>query len=144
MWDDALPEVVHAPAPTSKGQGSLYLPWGVRSSGHGKTAAGPLNKSINSANGCLTCAAIVSVVAAGFSPGIGFLHSGFEKAFACDIVDFYKFEVSVPLAFRLHSEGRGDSDNIRRAVRDEIVKEGLLERMIEDSIACIDAGFPAK
>lgn len=102
----------------------------------------PLNQAISIANGHLTQIATVAIVAAGMSPAIGILHSGFNRAYSCDIADLYKFEVSVPLAFRKHAAGMTDvRREVRHAIRDEITKLGLIDKMIRDAVEVIDAGM---
>lgn len=114
------------------------VPWLGRTTGPG---ADPINKAISIANGLLTHAATVSVLAAGFSPAIGFLHAGFARAFSCDIADLHKFSVSVPLAFNLVSEERSTYSDIRRGMRDVIAKENLIDKMIAESAEAVNAGF---
>ena len=117
--------------------------WPGRKTGTGSWGAtDPLNQAISMANGHLLQVATVAVVAAGFSPAIGFLHSGFNRAFACDIADLHKFEVSVPLAFKMYAHGMKEPHKeVRHAVRDEVVRLGLIDRMIQNSIEVVDAGL---
>lgn len=118
--------------------------WTGRQTGNGGSwgTTDPLNQAVSMANGHLLQAATVAVVAAGMSPALGLLHSGFNRAYACDIADLYKFEVTVPLAFRLYAKGMVDPRReIRHAVRDELVRLGLIDKMIRDAIEVVDAGF---
>lgn len=101
-----------------------------------------LNQAISIANGHLIQAATIAVIAAGFSPSIGFLHSGFNRAYSCDIADLHKFSVSVPLAFKLFAKGMRDpKKEVRHAIRDIISEKRLLDVMITNSIDVVNAGF---
>lgn len=118
--------------------------WGGRRTGSGGdwVTTDSLNQAISVANGHLTQLATVAVVAAGMSPAIGILHSGFNRAYSCDVADLHKFEVTVPLAFRLHAAGMGDMRReVRHAVRDEVARLGLLDKMIRDAVEVVDAGL---
>ena len=41
------------------------------------------------------------MLAAGYAPAIGFLHTGKPQSFVYDIADLFKFETVVPVAFRV-------------------------------------------
>ena len=41
------------------------------------------------------------MLAAGYAPAIGFLHTGKPQCFVYDIADLFKFETVVPVAFRV-------------------------------------------
>jgi CRISPR-associated protein Cas1 len=114
------------------------VPWSGRTTGAGSD---DINRVISIANGIMTQAATVSVLAAGFSPAVGFLHTGFAKAFSCDIADLHKFQVSVPLAFQLCAAGKFDYADVRRGMRDLIVQQNLIDQMIRDAIEAVDAGI---
>lgn len=103
--------------------------------------ADALNQVISIASGYLTQIATVSVLAAGFSPAIGFSHTGFNRAFSCDIADLYKFEVAVPTAFDLYSKNKRDHNSVRQTMRDKITEMGLIDRMIQDAEDVVNAGL---
>ena len=80
------------------------------------------------------------ITSLGCSAGLGFIHTGHECSFAYDIADLYKAEITIPIAFEMAAAVEGDSreldeefaSDVRRRVRDEIVKMHLLERMVTD------------
>lgn len=108
------------------------------------TPTDPLNKMLNWSNGMVTQTATVAILAAGYSPAIGFVHQGFNRAFACDIADLYKFETSVPLSFRMFSQGRHSQKEVRQAIRDLISKKNIINDMILSTQEVIDAGSASK
>ena len=42
-----------------------------------------------------------AVLAAGYAPAIGFLHTGKALSFVYDVADVFKFETVVPVAFQI-------------------------------------------
>ena len=58
------------------------------------------------------------MLAAGYAPAIGFLHTGKPLSFVYDIADLFKFETVVPVAFRVPRAAAEASSSCRsRAVR---------------------------
>jgi len=94
------------------------------------------NRCLSSATACLHGLTEAAVLAAGYAPAIGFLHTGRPLSFVYDIADLYKFETVVPAAFEIAgraAKGRLDGpveSAVRRACRDAFRKTGLLERII--------------
>ncbi|MBE7540624.1 MAG: type I-E CRISPR-associated endonuclease Cas1 [Opitutaceae bacterium] len=59
------------------------------------------------------------ILAAGFSPAIGIIHSGDPRSLAFDLADTVKFKTVVPAAFRVFQESPLDTRNrVRRVCRD--------------------------
>ena len=56
---------------------------------------------ISAANACLYGVTEAAILVAGYSPAVGFLHTGRPLSFVYDVADVYKFEVSVPVAFEV-------------------------------------------
>ena len=93
----------------------------------------PVNMALSAAHACLYGLAHSVIVAIGCSPGLGFIHIGHERSFVYDIADLYKAELTIPVAFKVAAEGSEDIGSaVRRAVRDEIVKSDIIERMVRD------------
>jgi len=67
-------------------------------------AADPLNRALSVANSCLYGVCHAAILAAGYSPAIGFIHTGTMLSFVYDIADLYKTDLTVPLAFRVAAE----------------------------------------
>lgn len=91
------------------------------------------NKALTAANACLYAVTEAAVRTAGYDPTLGFLHRGSQTAFVQDIADLYKFQVSVPVAFRVAREGdKKVSDRVRRASRDAFRQHDLVDHIIKD------------
>ena len=108
-------------------------------------AADVPNQCLSAANACLYGLAEAAILAAGYAPQIGFLHSGNPRAFVFDIADLYKFETVVPQAFRIAAElqcggGEGSPESrVRHACRDAFRKSRLVDRIIPDIHALLAA-----
>jgi CRISPR-associated protein Cas1 len=99
----------------------------------------PANKCLSAATACLYGVTEAAILAAGYAPAIGFLHTGKPQSFVYDIADIVKFETVVPTAFQVaaRSPARPDRE-VRIACRDAFRKTKLLERLIpliEDVLA---------
>jgi CRISPR/Cas system-associated endonuclease Cas1 len=74
-----------------------------------------------------------AIVSAGFSPALGFIHTGKMLSFVYDVADLYKTEITVPVAFRAAAENAGQLERrVRITCRDRFVSTRLLERIIPD------------
>lgn len=97
------------------------------------------NRCLSSATACLYGVTEAAVLAAGYAPAIGFIHTGKPLSFVYDIADVYKFETVVPLAFRIAAKSPVNAEQqVRLACRDSFRETRLLERIIpgiEDILA---------
>lgn len=112
--------------------------WGVEWNGreydpNDFTASDLVNQALSAGHACLYGIAHTVICAMGCSPALGFVHVGHECSFVYDIADLYKAEVTIPIAFELASQEVDDiARAVRRRVRDEIVKQSILSRMVKD------------
>ncbi|WP_303287915.1 type I-E CRISPR-associated endonuclease Cas1e [Marinobacter sp. SS8-8] len=91
----------------------------------------PVNKCLSAATACLYGVTEAAILAAGYAPAIGFLHSGKPKSFVYDIADLVKFETVVPAAFKVASTSPAKPDQqVRIACRDAFRQTRLLKRLI--------------
>ncbi|MXZ34892.1 MAG: type I-E CRISPR-associated endonuclease Cas1 [Acidobacteria bacterium] len=94
------------------------------------------NRCLSSATACLHGLSEAAVLAAGYAPAIGFLHTGKPRSFVYDIADLWKLQTVVPEAFRVAGraqKGRLDMPlerAVRLACRDSFRKTGLLKQII--------------
>lgn len=95
------------------------------------------NRCLSAANACLYGITEAAVLAAGYAPAVGFLHTGKPLSFVYDIADLYKFETVVPEAFRvagLYAKGKLlGKDPVREtriACRDTFRKSHILSRLV--------------
>ena len=104
------------------------------------------NRCLSAATSCLYGVTEAAVLAAGYAPAIGFLHSGRPLAFVYDIADIFKFETVVPVAFRAARDAKPDSEGaVRRGCRDVFRRTRLLDRIIptiDDVLAAGGLGVP--
>ena len=103
--------------------------------------ADPINRALSCANSCLYGLCHAAIVAAGYSPAIGFVHSGKALSFVYDVADLYKTVTSIPAAFgTAHANPKDMEGTVRRAMRDMFFEERLLERILPD-LAFLFEGF---
>jgi len=99
------------------------------------------NRCLSSATSCLYGVTEAAVLAAGYAPAVGFIHTGKPLSFVYDVADIYKFETVVPLAFKIAAKNpHNPEQQVRLACRD-IFREGrLLERIIPGIEDILSAG----
>jgi CRISP-associated protein Cas1 len=95
--------------------------------------AEPINRALSAANSCLYGVVHAAIVAAGYSPALGFIHTGKMLSFVYDVADLYKAEISIPVAFRCTAAGETKLESrVRHICRDTIKEQRLLPRIIDD------------
>ena len=92
------------------------------------------NQVMTAANAALygiLCSAIHSM---GYSPHIGFIHSGSPLPFVYDMADLYKEALCIDLAFALTRDmaGRYNKATVSDAFRERVVDMDLLARLADD------------
>jgi CRISPR-associated protein Cas1 len=95
--------------------------------------ADPINRALSAANSCLYGLCHAAILSAGYSPALGFIHTGKQLSFVYDVADLYKTDLSFPVAFETV---RDDPPQLERAVR-IAMREAfrgcrLVERIIPD------------
>lgn len=106
------------------------------------------NRCLSQATTCLYGLTEAAILAAGYAPAIGFLHTGKPRSFAFDIADIYKFETVVPVAMKIAGRAqrgepravRDPSGEVRRGCRDSFRKTRLLTRIIPEIDQILAAG----
>jgi CRISPR-associated protein Cas1 len=99
------------------------------------------NRCLSAATACLYGVTEAAVLAAGYAPAIGFIHTGKPLSFVYDVADLYKFETVVPVAFRVAAKNHGNPEqSVRLACRDVFRETRLLERIIPDIETILAAG----
>lgn len=113
-------------------------------------AADVPNRCLSAATACLHGLSEAAVLAAGYAPAIGFLHSGKPRSFVYDIADLFKLDTVVPEAFRIagqHAKGKLDMSPdraVRLACRDAFRRSGLLANIIPKIEEVLRAGELSK
>ena len=105
-------------------------------------AASPVNRALSAANACLYGVCHAAIVTAGYSAGLGFIHTGKLLSFVYDVADLYKTEVTIPAAFRvIVNEREGVERKVRLECRQAFHDARLLERILPDIAEVLgDAG----
>lgn len=92
------------------------------------------NQVLTASNAALygiLCSAVHSL---GYSPHIGFIHSGSPLPFVYDLADLYKEELCIDLAFALTRDmaGRYDKHKVSNTFRQRVIDTDLLSNLAED------------
>lgn len=109
-----------------------------------------VNKALSCAAACLYGVSHAAIVAMGYSPGLGFIHTGKQLSFVYDIADLYRVELAIPIAFKAVADHAAEQTSgtppkqrldleqrVRHAMREAIVKGHLLERIPKDIAHCL-------
>lgn len=89
------------------------------------------NRCLSAATACLYGICEAAVLAAGYAPAIGFVHTGKPLSFVYDIADLFKFDTVVPVAFQVAAQNPFDPEReVRLACRDMFRETRLLKRII--------------
>ncbi len=104
------------------------------------------NQCISAATSCLYGITEAAILAAGYAPAIGFLHTGKPLSFVYDIADVLKFDTVVPVAFKVAAKHPQKPDQeVRRACRDQFRSQKTLKKlipMIEEILAAGEISPP--
>lgn len=99
------------------------------------------NRCLSAATSCLYGVSEAAVLAAGYAPAIGFIHTGKPLSFVYDVADVYKFDTVVPVAFRVASQkGANPEQQVRLACRDIFRESRLLARIVPGIEEMLAAG----
>jgi CRISPR-associated protein Cas1 len=99
------------------------------------------NQCISSATACLYGITEAAILAAGYAPAVGFIHTGKPLSFVYDIADIFKFDSVVPLAFKIAKTNPVHPDRaVRQACRDSFRENKILRRIIPTIEDVLSAG----
>jgi len=99
------------------------------------------NRCLSSATACLYGICEAAILAAGYAPAVGFIHTGKPLSFVYDIADIFKFDTVVPVAFKIAAkEPRNAEREVRIACRDIFRRTRLLHRIIPTINEILAAG----
>ncbi len=116
--------------------------WERRNYDHTSWGSGDIpNRCLSAATACIYGICEAAILAAGYAPAVGFIHTGKPQSFVYDIGDIFKFDTVVPVAFRI--AGRNPSNperEVRLACRDAFRQSGLLKRIIPTIEQILAAG----
>ena len=97
-----------------------------------------VNKYLTSLNRSLYSVVTSAIVSLGFSPSIGFIHTGHVQSFTFDIADLYKEKFIIPCAFNLAKRGFYDDHVMLREFRNMVLKESLMKNIVNDILSLFE------
>ncbi|MGV6859131.1 MAG: type I-E CRISPR-associated endonuclease Cas1e [bacterium] len=99
------------------------------------------NRCISAATACLYGISEAAILAAGYAPAVGFIHTGKPLSFVYDIADIYKFDTVVPEAFKIAASQPSNPDKaVRIACRDIFRETRILKKIIPGIEEVLSAG----
>lgn len=99
------------------------------------------NRCLSAATACLYGVTEAAILAAGYAPAVGFIHTGKPQSFVYDVADIFKFDTVVPVAFRIAATKPSEPERaVRIACRDSFRQARLLSRIIPTIEEVLAAG----
>lgn len=96
-------------------------------------AADAPNRALSAGNALLNALCHSAILAGGYSPALGFIHTGKQLSFVYDIADLYKTDLVVPIAFEMAARFPDKPEpHVRAALREKIRETKLLQRILPD------------
>lgn len=116
--------------------------WKSRNYDYSEWESGDIpNRCLSSATACLYGICEAAILAAGYAPAVGFIHTGKPQSFVYDIADIFKFETVVPVAFRIAAKKPQQPEReVRLACRDAFRQSRILSRIIPSIEEILHAG----
>lgn len=110
------------------------VPWSGRNYQRGNWGdTNPVNRALSAANALLNGLCHTAIVSGGYSPALGFIHTGKQLSFVYDVADLYKAEITIPLAFQTVAESNDKVETrVRAACREKFREAKLLSRILPD------------
>ena len=103
---------------------------------NGRGDKSDMNTAIGFATSCLYALSEVAILAAGYHPGIGVVHSGNPRSMVFDLADTEKFKSVVPLAFEVSATNPANLNlDIRHACRDLFAKQNTFEKLLTNLVS---------
>jgi len=100
----------------------------------------PINRALSAANACLYGVCHAAILSAGYSPALGFIHTGKMLSFVYDIADLYKTELTIPVSFRVVSQGPTELERaVRMECRNAFHEFRLMGRLLPDIAEVLNA-----
>jgi len=116
--------------------------WKSRNYDYSEWGSGDVpNRCLSSATACMYGICEAAILAAGYAPAVGFIHTGKPQSFVYDIGDIFKFDTVVPVAFRIAARNPMNPEReVRLACRDVFRQSRLLHRIIPTIEEVLAAG----
>jgi CRISP-associated protein Cas1 len=116
--------------------------WKHRNYDHTEWESGDVpNRCVSAATACLYGVTEAAILAAGYAPAVGFIHTGKPQSFVYDVADIFKFDTVVPVAFRIAATKPHNPERaVRIACRDAFRQGRILHRIIPTIEEVLAAG----
>src|SRR5208337_4875510 len=116
--------------------------WKTRNYDYDEWESGDMpNRCLSSATACIYGICEAAILAAGYAPAVGFIHTGKPQSFVYDIGDLFKFETVIPMAFSVIASGVQDPVRaVRLKCRDSFRESHLLKKIIPTIELILAAG----
>lgn len=102
-------------------------------------SADPVNQALSYASTLLYAVCQAAIMSLGYSPGLGFIHTGKMLSFVYDIADLYKAVTTIPAAFEAVASNTTDlKRQVRRCFRTKLHSQKVLARIAEDIAYVLD------
>ena len=99
----------------------------------------PVNRALSAANSCLYGLVHAAILSGGYSPALGFIHTGKQLSFVYDIADLYKVQFTVTLAMAMAGQDPPQLERqVRLACRDRFRQGDLMARILPDIAHVLD------
>lgn len=93
-------------------------------------SADPVNQALSAANAALYAIVLAALHSLGYSPSLGFVHTGKQLSFAYDVADLVKTETSIPAAFEAATSGADQVESrARRILRERCCHDRIQDRL---------------
>lgn len=98
-----------------------------------------INRALSAANALLNGLCHAAIISGGYSPALGFIHTGKQLSFVYDVADLYKSEVTIPVAFATVADGEDRVEaRVRANCRERFRAVKLLQRILPDIDTLLD------
>ncbi len=116
------------------------VPWNGRRYDRSKWGnSDPINRALSSANSLLNDLCQTAIISGGYSPALGFIHTGKKRSFVFDIADLYKVDLTIPIAFEIIAESdQKITQRVRALCRERFREYGLLNKILPDIDKLLD------
>ena len=102
-------------------------------------ASDDINRALTIAFDLLYNICHAAIISLGYSPALGFIHTGKMESFVYDVADFYKVEIAIPAAFEAVASNVSNLDEtVRKNCRKRFVTMQLLKRIAQDIESVFD------
>lgn len=102
----------------------------------------PINRALSAANACLYGVCHAAILSAGYSPALGFIHTGKMLSFVYDIADLYKAELTIPVAFQVTAQNPPELERaVRMECRSAFHQAKLMERLLPDIAEVLNVSY---